>query len=147
MSRYRILVVDDDSVVAANRARQLTLCGHRVSLLAASEPATLVLATSLPELLLVDLSAPETLAWQTIKSLQLRARRKGRKLLILALIPTAEPALRDSAHAAGADLVVPNVVDGAYLCDLVQGLLDNRHADARPGDAVDRALFAGTGLH
>lgn len=147
MNRYRILVVDDDSVVAVNRARQLTLRGHRVSVLAASGPAAPGLATSLPALVLVDLSAPESPAWQTIRSLQLRARGKGRRLLVVALIATTEPALRDSAHAAGADLVVPNVVDGAYLCDLVQGLLDNRHADARPGDAVDRALFAGPGLH
>ena len=147
MSRHRILVADDDAVSAGELVRLLALQGHDVRSVQSGRQAVRVSIAFRPELVILDLREPDCDGLDAARSLLRRARTSGRRILLVALTSFAPDSLHDDAHGAGFDLVVPKGVDGAYLCDLVRGLIDTRALDARPGDPLEQALLQGTRLH
>ena len=147
MSRHRILIADNDATSVAALVRLLMLQGHEVRAVHGVRQAVRVSASFGPELVILEVTRPGCDGLDAARTLRCRSRTSGRRILLVALTTLSGPPLNDEAHAAGFDLVVPKAVEGAYLCDLVQGLIDTRALDARQGDPLDRVLLEGTRLH
>lgn len=147
MGRHRILVAGADTASVDALVSLLALQGHEVRSVADERQAVPASIAFRPALVILEVNAPDCGGLDVARTLRRRARSNPRRILLLGLIGCADDALRDDAHAAGFDLVVPKGVDGAHLCDLVCGLIDSGAADARPGDALERALSVSTPLH
>lgn len=147
MGGHRILVADADTASANTLVQLLAVQGHDVRSIADERQALPASIAFQPELVIFDLAAPDCRGLDAARTLHRHARSSRRRILLLGLITHADASLHDDAHAAGFDLVIPKGVDGAYLCDLVRGLIDSGVADARPDDPLERALLVSTPLH
>lgn len=143
--RHRILVADDNFDSAQMLAQLLSLHGYEVQAVFDGRQAIDAAARFEPDLVILDLRMPVVSGFEAARELQ-HAKFGKHKFLLVALTGLSSVETRDEAHAAGFDMVIPKTVDGAYLCDLVQGLLDTHSLDAHDGDPLDQVLTAGRRL-
>jgi two-component system OmpR family response regulator len=92
----RILVVEDDPLLATGLARVLNRCGHAVDRAAAGIQADNLLRSTSYELVVLDIGLPDIDGFEVLR--RLRARRARTNVLVL----TARDAVEDRVH--GLDL-------------------------------------------
>src|SRR5438552_5073151 len=92
----RILVVEDDPLLAAGLARVLGRCGHAVDRAASGIQADNLLRNTLYELVVLDIGLPDIDGFEVLR--RLRLRHAGANVLVL----TARDAVEDRVH--GLDL-------------------------------------------
>src|SRR5256885_6200059 len=92
----RILVVEDDPLLAAGLARVLNRCGHAVDRAAAGIQADNMLRSTSYELVVLDIGLPDIDGFEVLRRLRLRRVRTN------VLILTARDAVEDRVH--GLDL-------------------------------------------
>jgi DNA-binding response OmpR family regulator len=98
---HRILIVEDDTALAANLAEALTGVDYAVSHAASGKEALCQLVAVLPDLLLLDLSLPDMNGMSMIPVL--RSARNGLHLPIVVMTGLDEPDLRESVLDLGSD--------------------------------------------
>src|SRR5436190_21117026 len=92
----RILVVEDDPLLAAGLARVLNRCGHAVDRAAAGIQADNLLRSASYELVVLDIGLPDIDGFEVLRRLRLRRVRTN------VLVLTARDAVEDRVH--GLDL-------------------------------------------
>jgi len=92
----RILVVEDDPLLAAGLARVLNRCGHAVDRAAAGIQADNLLRSTSYELVILDIGLPDIDGFEVLRRLRLRRARTN------VLVLTARDAVEDRVH--GLDL-------------------------------------------
>src|SRR2546423_400876 len=92
----RILVVEDDPLLAAGLARVLNRCGHAVDRAAAGIQADNLLRNTSYELVVLDIGLPDIDGFEVLRRLRLRRMRTN------VLVLTARDAVEDRVH--GLDL-------------------------------------------
>jgi two-component system response regulator GlrR len=118
----RILVVDDDEDLLAVMQAILESDGAIVSPISNAEAALAELATTRPDVLVLDIIMPGRDGW----SLLSEARRRGVLDEVLVLIVTGlELKPHEIAHA-GVHGYLPKPMDGRTLCRTIEGLVRAR---------------------
>ncbi len=92
----RILVVEDDALLADGLAAALTRAGHAVVQARTGRQADMLLATDEFELVVLDIGLPDIDGFEVLR--RLRSRRSATNVLVL----TARDAVEDRVH--GLDL-------------------------------------------
>lgn len=143
----RILLVEDDAMLADATARALTQSGHAVDVVRTGEDADAALAANRYDLVLLDIGLPQLDGFEVLK--RLRARRSAVPVLVL----TAREAVED--RVTGLDLGADDyLVKPFHLSELearVRALIRRFHAGASSDlvhgrlrlDTAGRRLFCG----
>jgi two-component system, cell cycle response regulator DivK len=124
-----ILVVDDNPTNLKLVRVLLKAHGYSVSTAADAEEAMVVLRSSRPRLILMDLQLPGMDGLQLTR--QLKADPETRDILIVAVTAYAMKGDAERTRAAGCDGYVPKPIDVDSLPDLLRSWLD------RPAGAGD----------
>lgn len=132
----RILVVDDSASAFFFVRRELTFDGHVVERLTAFTELPTYLATSEPDLILLDLEMP-ALSGTAVGQFIRRMERRPIPILIHSSMPLAD-AQRAAleVHAVGA---LPKTNDGARLRASVKAALENADAAVKAQKAAEKA--------
>lgn len=116
MSSLRIMIVDDDSLVALSLRSQLEALGHRVVAEASNGKEAVRLAQSVdPDLILMDIKMPEMDGLAAS-----RAIMHERPVPIVLLTSYSDPALIAEADEAGVQAYLVKPVDEAELRPAIQ---------------------------
>jgi CheY-like chemotaxis protein len=125
--RFRILVVDDNRDSATSLAMLLKISGHDVSLAHDGEAALEAAASSLPDVMLLDIGLPKLSGYEAAR--RIRAQPWGQKMLLIAATGWGQEEDRLKSKEAGFDF---HLVKPINLADL-NALLANGRAGQRPG--------------
>jgi two-component system OmpR family response regulator len=122
----RILVVEDDAMLADAVARALSQSAHAVDLARTGEEADRALSTSAYDLVLLDISLPQIDGFEVLK--RLRARRSTVPVLVM----TVRDALEDRIMGLdlGADDYITKPFHLSELEARVRALIRRAHAGA-----------------
>jgi two-component system cell cycle response regulator len=137
----RILIVDD---LASNRIllKARLAAAHYEVLPAPSRAAAAAAAAALrPDLVIVDLGAPEEVALELLRTL--KAQPATAEIALVALTPRPDAALRRAALEAGADDVLARPADPASLLARIRRLMRARHREAELGLREDTCAVLG----
>ncbi len=146
----RILLVEDDAMLAEATARALTQSGHAVDLVGTGEDADAALSANQYNLVILDIGLPRLDGFEVLK--RLRARRSVVPVLIL----TAREAVED--RVTGLDLGADDYLTKPFhLSELearVRALIRRSHAGANSElvhgrlrlDTAGRRLFCDDAL-
>jgi DNA-binding response OmpR family regulator len=123
----RILVAEDEPSVAGLIAYNLEQDGYRVSVAADGEEALRALATSPPQLLVLDLLLPLRSGWQVLR--EIRSNREPRLLQLPVLVVSALACdrLERQLSAMGAQAVLGKPFSVQDLRTTVRQLISCRH--------------------
>jgi CheY-like chemotaxis protein len=116
-----ILVVDDNQDAALSAAELLRLYGHRVAVAYDGPTALQFVASSVPDIVLLDLAMPKMDGCQVAKALRHRATAK--RPLIIAITGYGDQAARQRSREAGIDLHLVKPVDYDELVALLAKLV------------------------
>ena len=124
----RILVVEDDPLLAAGLARVLGRCGHAVDRAASGIQADNLLRNTLYELVVLDIGLPDIDGFEVLRRLRLRRARTN------VLVLTARDAVEDRVHGLdlGADDYLTKPFAIAEFEARVRALLRRTSAPAGP---------------
>ena len=117
----RILIVDDKASTARLLERGLSRYGHRVHSASSSEQAVTIFDTEGLDLVICNLTMPESEGWQLATQLQARSREKGVPKTAYILLVEERNGTQESAKLAehGVDQVVPKPVNIPELVAIV----------------------------
>ena len=119
----RILVVDDSAVVASTLRSWLTRHGYEVVTAASGEEA-LVLATSVPDLVLLDLTLPDFSGVEVLR--RLRCDEALSRIPVVVLTASTARADRINCLESGAEDFLCKPIDEAELIARVRSLLRSK---------------------
>jgi len=114
---YKILVVDDDRVMAQYLADMLGLLGHTASVAAGPRPALRSLSLAVPDVIFLDVNMPGVDGLEVCRYLRRDPRTTSVPIIIVSA--TDDPAHREAAYRAGADFFIAKP---AMLDDLENAL-------------------------
>jgi len=128
MGLMRILVVEDDPLLAAGLARLLNRCGHAVDRASSGIQADNLLRNTLYELVVLDIGLPDIDGFEVLR--RLHQRRVRTNVLVL----TARDAVEDRVHGLdlGADDYLTKPFAIAEFEARVRALLRRTSAPAGP---------------
>jgi two-component system cell cycle response regulator len=122
MAGETILVVDDSAVNLKLAAAVLRSDGYRVLLATSAEQAVMMLRTTLPELVLVDVQLPGMSGLDLTR--RIREESRTRQLLVVVLTASTERECEQQAYDAGCDGFISKPIDtrtlGARLRNFLQ---------------------------
>jgi DNA-binding response OmpR family regulator len=121
----RILVAEDEPSVASLIAYNLEQDGYRVMVTGDGEEALRALASSPPELLVLDLLLPLRSGWQVLR--EIRTRRGLAGLPVLVVSALACDRLARQLAALGAQAVIGKPFSVQELRETVRRLMAGRH--------------------
>ncbi len=117
----RILLVEDNEMNRDMLARRLRRRGYEVSMAVDGQEAVNQARTSLPDLILMDMSLPVMDGWEATR--QLKAGEGTREVPVIALTAHAMEHHRQSALEAGCDEYESKPVDLERLVEKIEALL------------------------
>jgi CheY-like chemotaxis protein len=123
----RVLVVEDESDLAAITVSLLRLYGHEARTAADGEAALAVAQAEPPDVVLLDLRLPGALDGYAVAR-QLRQRQTGRRPVIVVISGFGEPEDRLRSYECGADMHLTKPVDPEEL----RALLARLHTANQP---------------
>jgi two-component system CheB/CheR fusion protein len=129
----RVLVVDDDATARRLLASTVAGLGAQVEQAGSGAEALSRVATSSPDLVLLDLHMPDLDGFATTRLLRARA---GKALRIFAVTAAAADVDRARSHAAGTDGHFAKPVDVGRLAALLSDLVLERLSAAGPGSGA-----------
>ncbi|MEO8597833.1 MAG: response regulator [Candidatus Solibacter sp.] len=143
MAGESIIVVDDSVVSLKLSATILRSEGYRVQLASNAEQALMMMRTTIPELLLLDLQLPGMSGLELAR--QLRQDARTRELLIVALTASAAAEAEQLAYDAGCDGFISKPVDTRSLGARLRYFLDGQSmpSPASAASPGSRALPSG----
>lgn len=119
-SGYKILVVDDNVDAAESIALFLSLIGHSTEVVHNGSECIEQLATSIPDIVLLDLGMPIMDGFETARTI--RKLYRGKSIKLVALTGWGQEEDRRRTHAAGFDYHLTKPVDPAALQTLLQSM-------------------------
>jgi DNA-binding response OmpR family regulator len=117
----RILIVDDDELLAEVMTEWLEAAGHMVSAVHHGDEALRAVADSVPDLLILDYSLPGLSGLSILQRVRAQPRAAG--MPIMMLTAKSGKLLLARAHAAGADEYLSKPVEPGVLLERVEALL------------------------
>jgi two-component system OmpR family response regulator len=108
-----VLVVEDQEDAARSTAELLTLCGHAVRVARCGPDALAEAATSVPDVVLLDIGLPGMSGWEVAQ--RLRGTAPGKQPVVVALTGYAAEADRWRSADAGVDLHLVKPADPGAL--------------------------------
>lgn len=133
-SAARILVVDDETDLAAILANRLRRAGYEVGLASDGVDALEQVGHDRPDLVLLDVRMPRLDGIETVR--RLRQDVATTRLPVIVMTANAEAADRARALEAGADACLAKPFETAEMLDRVRELLGARRD--QPGEDRDR---------
>lgn len=135
--QVRILLVEDDAILADAVSRALTQSAHAVDLARSGEEADRALVANAYDLVILDIGLPQMDGFEVLK--RLRGRRAGVPVLVL----TARDALEDRVTGLdlGADDYLTKPFHLAELEARVRALIRRGHLSASPNLSHGRLRF------
>jgi CheY-like chemotaxis protein len=130
MASETILVVDDSAVNLKLAAAVLRGDGYRVLLASNAEQALMMLRTTLPDLVLVDIQLPGMSGLDLTRHLRQEART--RELLVVALTASVAQGCEQQAYEAGCDGFISKPIDTRMLGPRLRSFMEG----AVPGDGT-----------
>ncbi len=124
--RRRVLVVDDSADLADSMAAALSLLGFEARTCNDGSDALRCMASWLPEIVLLDLTMPETGGIDVLQSARLEEWSRG--MIMIAMTGWSSDAQRENALGAGFDLFVEKPFDMEMLRTMLSpfGAMDVR---------------------
>lgn len=116
-----ILIVEDDPLIREMIAAYLTISGFSVHTAADGVQALLMVHTTQPALIVMDMGLPKLSGWQTTQ--RLRARQETAQIPIIALTAYALDDDRQRALSAGCDAFETKPIDFTSLIATINTLL------------------------
>jgi two-component system CheB/CheR fusion protein len=111
--KMRVLVVEDDTVVAESLADLLRAEGHEVDLAADGPSAMEAVQSRPPDVVLLDINLPGLDGWQVARRVYEQPAEK--RPLLVAVTGRSDESDRHSSERAGIDLHLTKPVDPAQL--------------------------------
>ncbi len=139
----RILVVEDESDIAALIAYQLAHAGYQVRTASTGKEALRALDAELPDLIVLDIMLPEISGTDLLRTL--RSRRETERIPVVVLTALREEADRVTGFELGADDYVSKPFSPKELVLRVKAVLRRTQPDAptaRPGRTLRAGLLA-----
>ena len=120
----RILLVEEEPVLAEVTGFRLELLGHEVQTVSTGEMALAALEQQLPDAILMNLTLPDMTGIELTNRLSNDERTSGVPVIVLSY--ESDLAQVERAHAAGAKDYVVVPYDPAVLEDKLERLLDQQ---------------------
>ena len=125
MVKRKILIVDDEIVVAKELEGRLTRLGYEVAGIAPSEGAGFaMIARAAPDLVLMDMDLPGIDGWEATR--RLRADKQTRMIPVIALTAHATQSDCDRAFQSGCDDFATKPIEFASLLGKISRALAGR---------------------
>ncbi|MBI4347170.1 MAG: PAS domain S-box protein [Elusimicrobia bacterium] len=118
----RVLVVDDEADTRAMLAAVLEQCGATVRLASNASEAMGLFATEIPDVLVSDISMPDTDGYELLRRIRALPADKGGKVAAAALTACAKADDRTRALLAGYQIYIPKPVEPTELAAVVGNL-------------------------
>jgi CheY-like chemotaxis protein len=141
MAGESILVVDDALVSLKLAAAVLRSEGYRVHLACNAEEALMMLRTTVPDLLLVDIQLPGMNGLELTR--QLRQNPRTREMLIVALTASVMAGAQQQAFDAGCDGFISKPIDTRSLGLRLRAFLDGQNGVVPEASAAQGGLPSG----
>lgn len=129
MSGYRILVADDDPVMASILSAALTTRGHTVSIARDAMQAVMFAVQQQPNAVLLDINMPAGTGLGALKRLQASARTSSIPVVVLS--GSTDVTLPATVRADGAKAFFRKPVDLEALCTRLEELMQPAPKSAR----------------
>ncbi len=122
----KILLVEDNEMNRDMLSRRLIRSGYEVALAVDGEQGVALAGSSLPDLVLMDMSLPVLDGWEATR--RLKANPATRGIPIIALTAHAMTGDEKKAREAGCDDFDTKPVEFTRLLSKIEGLLQKRKA-------------------
>lgn len=116
------IIVEDHGDTRDGYAEYLALSGFDVRCASGAEELRQVLATEVPDAVVMDLRLPSTDGWTLTR--ELKADPRTRNVAVVVVSASVRPADVARANAAGCDAFVPKPCDPSRVLAAVQSVLD-----------------------
>src|SRR4029077_3187834 len=144
MAGETILVVDDSAVNLKLAAAVLRGDGYRVLLASNAEQALMMLRTTLPDLVLVDIQLPGMSGLDLTR--HLRQESRTRELLVVALTASVTQGCEQQAYEAGCDGFISKPIDTRTLGPRLRNFMDGVVPAPAPAPAAPETSAQEGGL-